>query len=159
MDIGHNKEPIAKTVETEADHVSRNQLSDESDSDDDFVTHVVPTCHKISVQKPLNPFAEVFSPIGSTTSESILEMFNHSRSLEVSNDNGDVVSEHAIDASRSSSRKDHSLGIHQHNDGWSEVANENEVSGEIDSLIDGIQSPIEQTRETVVGVIPLKNSP
>jgi hypothetical protein len=39
----HNKEPIAKTVETEADHVSRNQLSDESDSDDDIVTHVVPT--------------------------------------------------------------------------------------------------------------------
>jgi BRCT domain type II-containing protein len=32
-DITHNKEPIAKTVTTEADHVSRNQLSDESDSD------------------------------------------------------------------------------------------------------------------------------
>jgi hypothetical protein len=32
-----------------------------------------------------------------------------------------------------------------------EVTNENEVSGEVDSLIDGIQSPIEQTRETVRG--------
>jgi hypothetical protein len=145
-DITHNKEPIAKTVTTEADHVSRNQLSDESDSDDDIVTHVVPTRHKISVQKPLNPLAEVFSPIGSTTSESILEMSNHSRSLEVSNDTDDIVSGHATDASRSSSRNDDSLGIHQHN----EVTNENEVSGEVDSLIDGIQSPIEQTRETVV---------
>jgi hypothetical protein len=48
LDIAHNKEPIAKTVETEADHVSRNQLSDESDSDEDIVTHVVPTRHKIS---------------------------------------------------------------------------------------------------------------
>jgi hypothetical protein len=48
-DITHNKEPIAKTVTTEADHVSRNQLSDESDSDDDIVTHVVPSRHKISV--------------------------------------------------------------------------------------------------------------
>jgi transposase InsO family protein len=47
-DIIHNKEPIAKTVETKADHVSRNQLSYESDSDDDIVTHVVPTRHKIS---------------------------------------------------------------------------------------------------------------
>ena len=50
-DIIHNKEPTAKTVETEADHVSRNQLSDESDSDDDIVTHIVPTRHKISTQK------------------------------------------------------------------------------------------------------------
>jgi hypothetical protein len=40
-DMAHNKEPIAKTVETEADHVSHSQLSDESDSDDDIVTHVV----------------------------------------------------------------------------------------------------------------------
>jgi hypothetical protein len=62
------------------------------------------------VQKPLNPLAEVFSPIGSTTSESILEMSNHSRSLVVSNDTGDIVSEQAIDASRSSSRNDDSLG-------------------------------------------------
>jgi hypothetical protein len=31
-----------------------------------------------------------------------------------------------------------------------ELTNENEVSGEVDSPIDGIQSPIEQTRETVV---------
>jgi hypothetical protein len=46
-DMIHNKEPIAKTVETKADHVSRNQLSYESDSDDDIVTHVVPTRHKI----------------------------------------------------------------------------------------------------------------
>ena len=73
-DIIHNKEPIAKTVATEADHVCCNQLSDESESDDDIVTHVVPTRHTISVQKPLNPLAAVFSPIGSTTSESILEM-------------------------------------------------------------------------------------
>ena len=73
-DIIHNKEPIAKTVATEADHVCCNQLSDESESDDDIVTHVVPTRHTISVQKPLNPVAAVFSPIGSTTSESILEM-------------------------------------------------------------------------------------
>ena len=77
-------------------------------------------------------------------------MSNHSRSLEVSNDADDIVSGHATDASRSSSRNDDSLGIHQHNDGWSEVTNENEVSSEVDSLIDGIQSPIEQTRETVV---------
>ena len=42
------------------------------------------------------------------------------------------------------------FGIHQHIDGWSEVTNENEVSGEVDSLIDGIQNPIEQTREPVV---------
>jgi hypothetical protein len=42
------------------------------------------------------------------------------------------------------------FGIHQHNDGWSEVTNENEVSGEVDSLIDGIQSPIDEIRETVV---------
>jgi hypothetical protein len=63
---------------------------------------------KISVQKPLNPLAEIFSPIGSTTSESILEMSNHSRSLVVSNDTGDIVSEQAIDASRSSSRNDDS---------------------------------------------------
>jgi hypothetical protein len=41
-DIIHNKEPIAKTVETEADHVSRNQLSYESDSDDDIVSHLYP---------------------------------------------------------------------------------------------------------------------
>ena len=100
MDIAHNKEPIAKTVETEADHVSRNQLSDGSDSDEDIVTHVVPTRHKISVQRSLNPLAEVFSPIGSTTFESILEMSNHSRSLEVSNYTDDIVSEHATDASR-----------------------------------------------------------
>jgi len=111
---------------------------------------VVPTRHKISVQKPLNPLAEVFSPIGSTTSESILEMSNHSRSLEVSNDTDDIVSGHATDASRSSNRNDDSLGIHQHNDRWSEVTNENEVSGEVDTQIDGIQNPIEQTRETVV---------
>ena len=52
------------------------------------------------------------------------------------------------DASRSGSHNDDSLGIHQHNDGWSEVANGNEVSGEVDSLIDSIQ--IEQTRETVI---------
>ena len=45
-DIAHNKEPIANTVATEADHVSRNQLSDQSDSDDDIVTHVVPIRHK-----------------------------------------------------------------------------------------------------------------
>jgi hypothetical protein len=149
-DITHNKESIAEYVETEAGHVSRNQLSDESDYDDDIVTHVVPTRHTISAQKPLIPFAEGFSPIGSTTSEPILEMFNHSRSLVVSNDIDDIVSEHATDASRSSNRNDDSLGIHQHNDGWSEVVNENEVSGEVDSLIDSIQSPIEQTRETVV---------
>ena len=73
--------------------------------------------------------AEVFSPIGSTTSESILEMSNHSRSLEVSNDIDDIVSGHATDASRSSSRNDDSLGIHQHDEGLSEVTNENEVSG------------------------------
>jgi hypothetical protein len=77
------------------------------------------------VQKPLNPLAEVFSPIGSTTSESILEMSNHSRSLEVSNVTDDIVSGHATDASRSRSRNDDSLGFHQHNDGWSEVTNEN----------------------------------
>ena len=94
--------------------------------------------------------AEVFSPIGSTTSESILKMSNHSRSFEVNNDTDDIVSGHATDASRSNSRNDDSLEIHQHNDGWSDVANGNEVSGEIDSLIDGIQSPIEQIRETVV---------
>jgi hypothetical protein len=52
--VSRHYDPIAKTVATEADHVSRNQLSDESDSDDDIVTHVVPTRHKISVQKPLN---------------------------------------------------------------------------------------------------------
>jgi hypothetical protein len=149
-DITHNKEPIAEYVETEADHVRRNQLSDESDSDDDIVTHVVPTRHKISAQKPLNPLAEDFSPIGSATSESILEMSNHSRYLGVSNDIDDTVSEHATDACRSSSRNGDSLGIHQHNDGWSDVANGNEVSGAIDSLMDGIQSPIEQIRETVV---------
>jgi hypothetical protein len=68
----------------------------------------------------------------------ILKMSNHSRSLEVSNDTDDIVSGHATDASRSSSRNNDSLGIHQHNDGWSEVTNENEVSGEVDSLIDGI---------------------
>jgi hypothetical protein len=73
--------------------------------------------------------AEVFSPIGSTTSESILEMSNHSRSLVVSNDTGDIVSEQATDASRSGSRNDDSLGIHQHDEGLSEVTNENEVSG------------------------------
>jgi hypothetical protein len=50
-DITHNNEPTAKPVETEADHVSRNQLSDESDSDDEIVTHIVPTRHKISAQK------------------------------------------------------------------------------------------------------------
>jgi hypothetical protein len=111
---------------------------------------VVPTRHKISAQKPVNPLAEGFSPIRSTTSESILEMSNHSRSVGVSNDIDDIVSEHVTDASRSSSHNDESLGIHQHNDGWSEVANGNEVSGEVDSLIDSIQSPIEQTRETVV---------
>jgi hypothetical protein len=82
--------------------------------------------------------AEVFNPIGSTTSELILKMSNHSRSLEVSNDTDDIVSGHATDTSRSSSRNDDSLGIHQHNDGWSEVTNENEVSGEVDSLIDGL---------------------
>jgi len=71
-------------------------------------------------------------------------------SLGVSNDIDDIVSEHATDASLSSSRNDDSLGIYQHNEGWSEFANENEVSGEVDSLIDSIQSPIEQTRETVV---------
>ena len=76
---------IHSTLLVSSAYVSRNQLSDESDSDDDIVTHVAPTRHKISVQKPLNPLAEVFSPIGSTTSESILEMSNHSRSLEVSN--------------------------------------------------------------------------
>ena len=141
-DIAHNKEPIAEYVETEADHVSRNQLSDESDSDDDIVTHVVPTRHKISAHKPLNPLAEGFSHIGSTTSESILEMSNHLRSLGVSNDIDDIVSEHATDASRFSSRNDDSLGIHQHNVGWSDVANGNEVSGEVDSLIDSIQSSI-----------------
>jgi hypothetical protein len=113
---------MAKTVGTEADHVSRNQLSD---SDDDIVTHVVPARHKISVQKPLNPLAEVFSPIGSTTSELILKMSNHSRSLGVSNDTDHIVSEHATDASRYSSRNDNSLGIHQYHDTWSEVANEN----------------------------------
>lgn len=77
-------------------------------------------------------------------------MSNHPRSLKVSNDTDDIVSGHATDASRSSSRNDDSHGIHQHNDGWSEVANDNEVSGEVDSLIDSIQSPIEQARETVV---------
>jgi hypothetical protein len=40
--------------------------------------------------------------------------------------------------------KFYTLWIHQHNDGWSEVANDNEVSGEVDSLIAGIHD------ETVV---------
>lgn len=102
------------------------------------------------MKKQLNPLAEVFSPIGSTTSESILDISNHSRSVEVSNDTDDIISGHATDASRSSSRNGDSLGIHQPNDGWSEVTNENGASGEVDSLIDGMQSPIEQTRETVV---------
>ena len=95
LDITLNKEPIAEYVETEEDHVSRNQLSDESDSDDDIATHVVPTRQAISAQKPLIPLAEGFSPIGSTTSEWILEMSNHSRSLGVSNGIADIVSEHA----------------------------------------------------------------
>ena len=77
-------------------------------------------------------------------------MSNHSRCLGVRNDIDDTVPEHATDACRSGSRNDDSLGIHQHFDGWSDVANGNEVSGEIYSLIDGIQNPIEQIRETVV---------
>ena len=115
-------------------------------------------------------------------------MSNHSRSLGVSNDTDDIVSEHATDASRSSRRNDNSLGIHQHNNDGLKLlmrignrfkksiclflnpivelllfclymsvipikyvyTNENEVSGEVDSLIDSIQSPLEQTHETVV---------
>jgi hypothetical protein len=60
-----------------SDHVSRNQLSYESDSDDDIVTHVVPTRHKISCKSHWTKLAEVFNPIGSTTSESILKMSDH----------------------------------------------------------------------------------
>jgi hypothetical protein len=65
----------------------------------------------------------------------------------------DIVSGHATDTSRSSSRNDDSLGIHQHSEGWSEVTNENEVSGEVDSLIDGIQSSIEQTKTSMYYII------
>jgi hypothetical protein len=56
-----------------------------------------------------------------------LKMSNHSRSFEVNNDTDDIVSGHATDASRSNSRNDDSLEIHQHNDGWRKLVTTNMI--------------------------------